>query len=208
MIKDIVFDFGGVLTTIDTSQALQCFADLGLKNPEEYINSYCQKGPFYRLENGDITAEEFCTELGGLCGREITFEQAKEAWLGFLVEIHTHLLEYLQTLRGKYRLSVLSNTNPFIQSWALTSGFTPTGKSLADYFDMLFFSYRMNCSKPSDEIYRKMLTTGNMNAGETLFVDDSTKNLEAAERTGIKTLLVTNGEDWRDKLEKKLQEIQ
>ena len=204
MIKDIVFDFGGVLTTIDTGRALQKFRELGVENPGEYINSYCQKGPFYQLENGDITAEEFCTALGKLCDREITFEQAKDAWLGFLVEIHTHLLEYLQTLRGEYRLSVLSNTNPFIQSWALTSEFTPNGKSLADYFDMLFFSYRMNCSKPSAEIYRKMLADGNMKAEETLFVDDSTKNIEAAANEGIETLLVTNGEDWRTSLEEKL----
>lgn len=204
MIKDIVFDFGGVLTTIDTGRALQKFRELGVENPGEYINSYCQKGPFYQLENGDITAEEFCTALGKLCDREITFEQAKDAWLGFLVEIHTHLLEYLQTLRGEYRLSVLSNTNPFIQSWALTSEFTPNGKSLADYFDMLFFSYRMNCSKPSAEIYRKMLADGNMKAEETLFVDDSTKNIEAAANEGIETLLVTNGEDWRTTLEEKL----
>ena len=116
MIRDIVFDFGGVLTTIDTERALQKFRDLGIENPEQYINSYCQKGPFFEVENGDIDAEEFCRRISAIAGREITFEEAKEAWLGFLVEIHTHLLEYLQTIRGRYRLSVLSNTNPFIQS--------------------------------------------------------------------------------------------
>ena len=204
MIRDIVFDFGGVLTTIDTERALQKFRDLGIENPEQYINSYCQKGPFFEVENGDIDADEFCRRISAIAGREITFEEAKEAWLGFLVEIHTHLLEYLQTLRGRYRLSVLSNTNPFIQSWALTSDFTPTGKSLADYFDSLYFSYRMHCSKPSSEIYLKMLATGNMAAGETLFVDDSVKNIQAAEEVGIKTLLVENGQDWRTALEEAL----
>lgn len=208
MIKDIVFDFGGVLTTIDTERALQRFRDLGVEEPEQYINSYCQKGPFFELENGDIDDEEFCRRLGQICNREITFEQAKEAWLGFLVEIHTTLLEHLQTLRGSYRLSVLSNTNPFIQSWALTKDFTPVGKSLADYFDMLFFSYRMHCSKPSREIYCKMLADGGMRAEETLFVDDSTKNIEAASETGIRTLLVENGEDWREKLSNALAQYE
>ena len=208
MIKDIVFDFGGVLTTIDTERALQRFRDLGVEEPEQYINSYCQKGPFFELENGDIDAEEFCRRLGQICNREITFEQAKEAWLGFLVEIHTTLLEHLQTLRGSYRLSVLSNTNPFIQSWALTKDFTPVGKSLADYFDTLFFSYRMHCSKPSREIYCKMLADGGMRAEETLFVDDSTKNIEAAREVGIRTLLVENGEDWREKLSNALAQYE
>ena len=204
MIKDIVFDFGGVLTTIDTERALAKFRNLGVEQPERFINSYCQKGPFFELENGDIDADMFCRKLSEICGRDITYKQAEEAWLGFLVEIHEEWLEWLQSLRGKYRLSVLSNTNPFIQGWAQTKEFTPCGKSLADYFDAQFFSYRMNCSKPSEEIYRKMLAQGTMKANETLFVDDGQKNIDTAARLGIKTLKVENGEDWRAALEKVL----
>ena len=206
MIKDIVFDFGGVLTLIDTDRALQRFRDLGIEKPEEYINAYLQSGPFFSLENGDITAGEFCDALSAITGRTITYEQAKEGWMGFIVNVQTEFLEYLQQLRPRYRLSVLSNTNPFIQSWALTKDFTPHGKSLADYFDNLFFSYRMHCSKPNENIYRKMLENGKMIANETLFVDDSIKNIDAAAKIGIKTLLVTNGEDWRAELEKRLNE--
>ena len=40
MIKDIVFDFGGVLTTIDTGKALRKFHDLGIENPELYMIFY------------------------------------------------------------------------------------------------------------------------------------------------------------------------
>ena len=189
MIKDIVFDFGGVLTTIDTERALAKFRDLGVEQPEQYINSYCQKGPFFELENGDIDADMFCRKLSEICGRDITYKQAQEAWLGFLVEIHEEWLEWLQPLRGKYRLSVLSNTNPFIQGWAQTKEFTSCGKSLADYFDAQFFSYRMNCSKPSEEIYRKMLAQGTMKANETLFVDDREANIEAAVSVGIEGYL-------------------
>ena len=200
MIKDIVFDFGGVLTTIDTDRALARFNELGLANPKDYINSYCQKGPFFALENGDIDAGQFCDELGKLCKRSITYDDAKYAWCGFITEVQESFLEFLQPLRSTYRLSVLSNTNPFIQSWARTPQFTPCGKSLDDYFDKLFFSYCMGCSKPGEEIYRKMLADGSMVAEETLFIDDSDRNLESAAKLGIKTLKVENGEDWRGKL--------
>ena len=200
MIKDIVFDFGGVLTTIDTNRALSRFEELGVNDPKEYINSYCQKGPFFELENGDIDAEEFCKALGKICNRDITYEEAKHAWCGFITEVHTEYLEFLQQLRAHYRLSVLSNTNPFIQSWARSPQFTPCSKSLDDYFDILFLSYQMKASKPGDEIYRKMLTAGSMIPEETLFIDDSDKNLEVAAQNGIKTLKVENGEDWREKL--------
>jgi putative hydrolase of the HAD superfamily len=65
---------------------------------------------------------------------------------------------------------------------------------------MLFLSYLMKASKPGEEIYSKMLADGSMVAAETLFIDDSDKNLEAAAKSGIRTLKVGNGEDWRQKL--------
>ncbi|MBR3884194.1 MAG: HAD family phosphatase [Bacteroidaceae bacterium] len=200
MIKDIVFDFGGVLIEIDTPQAINCFKALGLTNAEEYLNSYQQIGTFYSLENGDITAEKFIEDLSELCNRKITYEEAKNAWLGFIVRVQTECLDFIQQLRPQHRLSVLSNTNPFLQSWARSKDFTDEEKSLDDYFDNLYLSYKMNCSKPGEEIYRKMLLEGGMKAEEVLFIDDSSRNLEAASRVGINVLQVKNGEDWRKKL--------
>ncbi len=204
MIKDIVFDFGGVITLIDTNQALQRFREIGVPQPENYINSYLQNGLFFSLENGDITAEQFCAELTKICNRHISYAQAKHAWMGFIVEVQTEFIEFLQQLRPRYRLSVLSNTNPFIQSWARSKEFTSGGKSLDDYFDMLFLSYKMNCSKPGEEIYRKMLLEGNMKAEETLFIDDGERNIAAARKVGINVLKVENGKDWRETLTKVL----
>ena len=59
----------------------------------------------------------------------------------------------------------------------------------------------MGCSKPGDEIYKKMLATGEMIPEETLFVDDGARNVEAAEALGIKTLKAINGKSWREELE-------
>lgn len=201
MIKNLVFDFGGVLTTIDTSQAIARFRQLGLQAPEQYLNAYKQTGIFFQLENGDIDASAFIGELGRLCGRSISYDEALHAWMGFIVRVETELMEYLQTLRGDYRLCVLSNTNPFLQGWARSSAFTDCGKSLDDYFDELYLSYLMGCSKPAGTIYRKMLAQGNMKPEETLFVDDGARNIEAAAALGIKTLKAVNGQDWRSDLE-------
>lgn len=202
MIKNIIFDFGGVLTLLNPDEALKRFRLLGVEKPEDYINAYCQRGPFFKLENGDISAEEFCSELGKICHRTVSYEEAKHAWCGFIVSVHEDILDYLQQLRPRYMLGVLSNTNPLIQDWAGTAEFTSEGKSLDKYFDKLFLSYRMQASKPGEEIYRKMLLEGNMKAEETLFIDDSERNIETARKLGINTLKVENGEDWRPKLDR------
>ena len=47
---------------------------------------------------------------------------------------------------------------------------------------------------------------GDMKPEETLFVDDGTKNIEAARSLGINVLQVKNGEDWRPALIKYLEE--
>ena len=205
MIKNIIFDFGGVLTTIDTPRAIEKFKALGLQDAELYLNSYKQTGIFYQLENGDIDADTFIVELGNLCGRNLSYDDAFDAWMGFIVNVQTELLEYLQTLRGQYRLGVLSNTNPFLQGWARSAAFTNEGKSLDDYFDDLYLSYLMHCSKHGEEIYLKMLNDGKMLPHETLFVDDGARNIEAAEALGIKTLKAINGVDWRNELEEILK---
>lgn len=209
MIKNLVFDFGGVLTTINAQEAIYRFKVLGLKDPENYLNSYRQTGIFYKLENGDINADKFISELSKLCKRNINYNEALHAWMGFIVNVQTEFMEYLQPLREKYNLCILSNTNPFLQSWARSSSFTENGKSLDYYFDRLYLSYLMKCSKPGKEIYIKMLQDGNMKPEETLFIDDGIKNIEMANNLNIQTLKVTNGEDWRKKLEHilKLQTI-
>lgn len=202
MIKNIIFDFGGVLTLLTPEEALKRFKELGVANPEEYLNPYCQQGPFFRFENGDISTEQFCLELEEICGRVISTKEAEHAWRGFIASVHEDYLDYLQQFRPRYRLGVLSNTNPFIQGWAESIEFTSNGKKLSDFFDMLFFSYSMRASKPGEEIYRKMLLEGNMKAEETLFIDDSEKNIATARKLGICTLKVENGEDWRSKLDR------
>ncbi|MBQ5663197.1 MAG: HAD family phosphatase, partial [Bacteroidaceae bacterium] len=95
MIKNLIFDFGGVLTFIDTPRAIERFKALGLKNAEDYLNSYKQTGIFYQLENGDIDADTFVAELGKLCNREISYDEALDAWMGFIVSVQTEFLEYL-----------------------------------------------------------------------------------------------------------------
>ena len=38
MIKNLVFDFGGVIADFDFSRALAAFERVGLKNPTEYLD--------------------------------------------------------------------------------------------------------------------------------------------------------------------------
>lgn len=68
-------------------------------------------------------------------------------------------------------------------------------------FDRIFLSYEMKLHKPDEAIFRAMLREGGFEARETLFIDDSSANVETARRLGFETLLAKPEEDFRSVFE-------
>lgn len=201
VIKNIVFDLGGVIMTLDPAEALRRFKALGLSDAERYLDAYTQSGVFGNLEEGKITAEDFRSKLSSLTGHELTFDECKHAWLGYRKDVLQRNLDLLKELRAKdYRLILLSNTNPFMMDWALSSEFDGKGSSLNDYFDALYLSYRLGIMKPAPDFFRQVLDNENILPEETLFVDDGPRNVEAAGKLGFMTMCPDNGSDWTGEL--------
>jgi putative hydrolase of the HAD superfamily len=201
VIKNIVFDLGGVIMTLDPAEALRRFKALGLSDAERNLDSYTQSGIFGNLEEGKITAEDFRSKLSSLTGHELTFDECKHAWLGYRKDVPQRNLDLLKELRAKgYRLILLSNTNPFMMDWALSCEFDGKGSSLNDYFDALYLSYRLGIMKPVPDFFRQVLDNENILPEETLFVDDGPRNVEAAGKLGFITMCPDNGSDWTGEL--------
>ena len=201
MIRNVVFDLGGVIMTIYQNEALRRFKALGLADAERHLDPYTQTGVFGDLEEGKITAEDFRTGLSRLIGREVTNDECKHAWLGYRKDVPQRNLDTLKDLRSKgYRLILLSNTNPFMMSWALSKDFDGGKASLEDYFDSLYLSYKVGAMKPDPEFFKNLLDNEKINPAESLFVDDGPRNIESACRLGFNTLCPVNGSDWRTEL--------
>lgn len=201
VIKNIVFDLGGVIMILDPAEALRRFKALGLSDAERYLDAYTQSGIFGNLEEGKITAEDFRSKLSSLTGHELTFDECKHAWLGYRKDVPQRNLDLLKELRAKgYRLILLSNTNPFMMDWALSCEFDGKGSSLNDYFDALYLSYRLGIMKPAPDFFRQVLDNENILPEETLFVDDGPRNVEAAGKLGFITMCPDNGSDWTGEL--------
>lgn len=205
MIKNLVFDFGGVIADFDFLRALAAFERVGLKNPTEYLDSFHQRGFFMELESGRIGADEFVRRLSACAEREVSYAEAREAWLGFfLLPVPPERLAALEELRRDYRLYVLSNTNPFVMDWARSSDFSPAGKPLDAYFDKLYLSYELKCMKPDRAIFDRMAADAALVPAETLFIDDSATNAAAGAALGYRTLCPHSNSDWREELRQAL----
>ncbi len=198
MIKNILFDFGGVIAPIDREKAIEAFVRLGLADADQRLDKYHQTGIFQELEEGAIDAQTFQDKLGVLCGRKLEWEETRQAWLGFFTGVDEAMLECLEELRRRYRLYVLSNTNPYVMDWACSEEFSARRKPLNAYFDKLYLSYQLGVLKPDERIFRMVVEDSGIVPSETLFVDDGASNIAAGHKAGFVTYQPENGEDWRD----------
>lgn len=205
MIKNILFDMGGVVFRQDTAEAFRRFAAAGI-DPNEYMGAYGQKDFFLDLETGTITAQEFCQRMAEAAGRaEVTMGEALECWMGFVVDVPVERLRHLEALRPHYRLCLLSNTNPFVMSYMHSTAFSALGRPIDAYFDALYCSYEMGVCKPSPDIFAQAMALGGMEPGESLFVDDSLKNVQAAQAAGLHALHVETNAEWMPLLSEALR---
>lgn len=207
MIKNIVFDFGGVIAPISRDKAVEAFVRLGLADADSRLDKYHQTGIFQELEEGRINDKVFQEKLGELCGRKLEWEETQNAWLGFFTTVNEEILTYLEELRSSYKLYVLSNTNPYVMGWACSEHFSKTGKPLSQYVEKLYLSYEIGYTKPDERIYRFLLNDASLNPAETLFVDDGYANAKAGEKLGMHVFVPENGEDWREKLKNVLKTL-
>ena len=199
-IKNIVFDFGGVIVNLCRETAVKKFVEIGVANADELLDAYHQTGLFLEAEDGTLTAEEFRVKLSAVAGKELTYEQVFQGWFGFVTDVPLYRLDYLLELKKKYKLYILSNTNPYIMGWARSTDFTPAGRPLDDYVDKIYTSYEIKQVKPERGIFEYMIQDAGLLPQETLFVDDGSANIEMAKELGMITFQPINGEDWRDDL--------
>ena len=127
-------------------------------------------------------------------------EETKQAWLGFFYEVNLDKLDYIQELRKNYHVYILSNTNPFVMSWACSPDFSSRKFPLNNYCDKLYLSYQIGHTKPAPEIFDFMIKDCNIIPSETLFVDDGASNIQMGKAFGLITFQPENGADWRDDL--------
>ena len=201
MIKNIIFDLGGVIMTLDHPEAVRRFKALGLANAEEQLDAYTQTGIFGDLEHGKITAEDFIREISKQVGHEVSYEACRHAWLGYCKEVPARNLTVLQELRSKgYRVILLSNTNSFMMSWVMSDEFDGQGHPLSYYMDACYCSYQLGVMKPDETFFRKVMMSEQILPSETLFVDDGPRNVAAASQIGIKTFCPENGADWTQEI--------
>ena len=176
MLKNVIFDFGGVVCTFSQDAILDYFCTgeaHALLKPVLFRS-------WQALDEGTADYEEYVAET-----LKLLDDEDKQIAQRFFREWHRSMrpIPGIWALVGElkargYGVYLLSNASTWFAG------------HLDDYpilrlFDGRLISAPEKMAKPEERIYRLALERFGLNAAETLFVDDRAENTEAAERVGI-----------------------
>jgi HAD superfamily hydrolase (TIGR01509 family) len=177
----IIFDIGRVLIRVDLQRALEGLSD-GLPLSPAEVWSAIEKDPRWPdWQEGRISARDWHLHLTKRLGTPLTFEQFTTAWNRSLDPQPIHDLTFFEKLAKRYRLGLLSNTDPIhVARLEATYDFFR-------YFPPAVRTYScgVGASKPDPLIYRQALRACKVRADQALYIDDIPEYVEAAQRLGM-----------------------
>lgn len=185
-IKNIVFDLGAVLLDIDFNKVAQAFKELGIQDFEKQYSQLQAVDLFQQLEKGEVSPDDFYKAIQNQVNVPLHTDAIKNAWNAILCDFRKSSMEYLLSIKKEYRLFLLSNTNAIHLEAINSILFKQTSEPLLDnYFEKAYYSHKVGMRKPGEEIFFHVLNDANIVAHETIFIDDSLPNVEAARKIGF-----------------------
>lgn len=190
-IKNIIFDLGRIFIEIHFSKTENAFKSSGVANWSQFYTQSTASALFENLETGKISPEEFYEGFRKESGVNLTDNQIRDAWNAMLGTFPVERLQWLKEIRKRYKIYMYSNTN-LIHYTAFQKIFSEcTGeRNFDDYFIKAHYSHELGLRKPYPESYKRLLEIENLQPEQTLFIDDTAKNIEGAKEAGLQTILL------------------
>ncbi len=178
MIEVLVFDLGNVLIPFDYGGLLKKLNELKSGLGEKFARLYKENYEVHRrFEKGLLTEDEFLKIMiewteGLLNKEEFCFYYSN------IFEENKELAALLPSLRKKFKLVLLSNTNAIHKKYGWEKF------EFLKYFDALILSHEAGAVKPEAIIYKAVMDFTNLPAESHLFIDDIEEYVNAAKSLG------------------------
>ncbi|HEX4162502.1 MAG TPA: HAD-IA family hydrolase [Acidimicrobiales bacterium] len=189
MIKAVLFDFGGVIS----SSPFEAFGHLETERglPADFIRTVNATNPdmnaWAKLERGEVDLETFgslWSEEARALGHELDGRLVLERLAG---EIRPKMVDAIRSCRTKYKTACL--TNNFTRAEAILSDEVAAVYSL---FDAILESRVLGVRKPDPHFYELACEALDVEPDECVFLDDLGVNLKPARALGMHTIKVSD----------------
>jgi len=197
-IKNVIFDIGGVLLDWKPIELLKEMTD---EKKAVVLKSNMMDSKYWaELDKGTITLDQavnlFSQNIPEL---RDDIEFVLNHFIDYLPVIKENVEILYKLSRDNYRLYILSNFHleSFLKAYEKYPFF--------NLFEGLVISSRVKLIKPEREIYEYLLDKYSLNPNETVFFDDSEKNVWAAADLGINAVHTPTVERLQDFYKKSLK---
>jgi glucose-1-phosphatase len=193
-LEAIIFDLGGVILNLDYQLTINAFKSLGIDDFEAMYTQAKQNDLFDRFETGQISSQHFINSLLPYLPNGTSPNHVVKAWNAMILDFPLERLNFIDQLRSKYRIFLLSNTNEIHLQAVKRALAKTTERTLESYFEVTYVSHEMNMRKPNQAIFERVCTENNLNPASTLFIDDTIGHIDGAQKIGLMTHHLTNGQ--------------
>ena len=195
MIKNIIFDFGGVLVDWNPHYLFdKYFNDINEAN--YFVDNVCNSEWNAEMDGGK-PFEQAVRERSAMFPKYAeTLKLYQTNWMDTMGEEIPGMFDLIKSLK--------ENGFPIIYGLTNWSAETfPTVQKTYRIFsliDNIVVSGEVKQLKPNPEIFYTLLNKYNLKAEESLFIDDNLKNVEGAKAVGINAIRFENAQKLKESL--------
>lgn len=181
MIKAILFDFDGVLTTDKTgSQSILNYISKATGIPFDALKIEYYKYNT-RLLNGQLTHKEMWNDFCKNLGRDIEYSVLTDSFRH--TPLDGKMFNLVKELKADYKIGMVTD-NKCDRIDEILAYY-----QLSDLFDIVSVSAEYKSGKESTYIFTKTAEKLAVAPDECVFIDNTAENLIAAKQIGMKTIL-------------------
>ena len=175
MIRNVVFDVGGVLVRLRYEPFIRYLTEAGVDMSD--LPAWLARVDLEAHERGELSGVELLARIAAMASRPIDAGELERMWLDMFDRAH-EMFDLLSALKRDYRVYLLSNIGDL--HWQhLDSRY-----GLESLAHGVVASFRVGAVKPSAAIYRAAESRLSLEPAATVFIDDLAPNVRGAEACG------------------------
>lgn len=186
MIKAAIFDVGGVLHTHSNARIIDDISFYFALPRSAVEAQWAKLTPL--LGRGDITEPEFWKrfQAGAGVNKPLPAESLFLRGLRDTYQLNQEMIYYINELKQRgLKLAILSNTITVHADFLRHQG-------VYAKFEVAVLSHEVGLHKPDPRIFTQTLEKLGTAASETVMIDDSAANIEAAKALGLQGIVYTD----------------
>ena len=196
MIETIIFDMGKVLIPFDFARGYRALAPFSKFTAEQIPQELSKTDLVSRFESGQIEPIPFFEELRNTLKADLTYEDFSRIWTCIFLPDTLIPESFVQTLKDRYRVMVLSNTN------AIHFEMVTVAYPILKHFHHFVLSHEVGAMKPEPKIYHTAIANAQCPADRCFFTDDIPAYVEGARKAGLNAEQFLGFEKLQDDLKR------